>query len=309
MGTPGFAVPTLETLYQMGHQIAAVLCQPDRPAGRGRNVGFSPVKQKALALGLSIYQPETLKTTEIIQGISKLEPDALVVVAYGLKLPSDILNIPRYGAVNLHPSLLPKYRGAAPINHALINGDKVTGISAILMNDRMDAGDIVLQEEVPIRDDENAGELENRLAALGADLISRSLEDLMMGTSKLKKQDELMATSAPKLSPEDGHINWERTSREICNQIRGMTPRPGAFVMFKSKRLEIIKAGMETGNWKLETGMLPGQVAGINKNMGPAIMTGDGTLILTMVKPQGKKAMSGGEFIRGYKPEAGEMLS
>ncbi len=200
MGTPRFAVPTLEAIHHKGHDILAVFTQPDRPSGRGRSIAFSPVKQKALELGHSVHQPYTLKTNQSIQTVSSLEPEVLVVVAYGLKLPNDILNIPKYGAVNLHPSLLPKYRGAAPINHVLLNGEKTTGITSILMNNRMDAGDIILQEEVPINRDENAGELEMRLAKLGSDLIIRSLDVLKTGKSEFKKQDESLVTLAPKLS-------------------------------------------------------------------------------------------------------------
>ena len=204
MGTPAFAVPTLEALHHKGHEILAVFAQPDRPAGRGRSIAFSPVKQRALELGLIVHQPETLKTIPThsgeghashtqggpVQTISNLKPEVLVVVAYGLLLPQNILDIPKHGAVNLHPSLLPKYRGAAPINHALLHGDKVTGITSILMNSRMDAGDIILQEEVAVNEDENAGQLEQRASRLGADLIVRSLEAMKVGRSAFTKQDE-----------------------------------------------------------------------------------------------------------------------
>ncbi len=308
MGTPGFAVPTLEALHQKGHEILAVFTQPDRPSGRGRSIAFTPVKQKALELGIAVYQPAALKTDQIIQTVSTLDPEVLVVVAYGLKLPNDILNIPKYGAVNLHPSLLPRYRGAAPINHALLNGDTVTGVTSILMNSRMDAGDIILQEAVPISPDENAEELEGRLAVLGAELISRSLEVLKTGDCGFKKQDEALVTFAPKLSADDGHINWERASREIYNQIRGMTPRPGAFTVFKGKRLEVLATLLNTEYRIQNTKEVPGQVVAVDKNKGPVIKTLGGAVILTEVKPQGKKAMSGDEFIRGYKPVIGDML-
>jgi len=308
MGTPGFAVPTLEAINQKGHDILAVFTQPDRPSGRGRSIAFSPVKQKAMELGISIQQPDTLKQNQTIQAVSNLEPEIVVVVAYGLKLPNDILDIPKYGAVNLHPSLLPKYRGAAPINHALLNGEKTTGITSVLMNSRMDAGDIILQEEVPITDEENAGELEGRLAKLGADLIIRSLDVLKAGDSEFKKQDESMVTLASKLSSQDGHITWSRSTDEVQNQIRGLTPKPGAFAMFKGKRLEILNILM---NYELQIKnheYLPGQVVAVDKDKGPVIKTLDGVVILTEVKPQGKKAMGGDEFLRGYKPAVGDKL-
>lgn len=323
MGTPAFAVPTLEALHHKGHEVLAVFCQPDRPAGRGRSLAFSPVKQKAMELGFPVHQPETLKTLPTVQMISNLKPEALVVVAYGLLLPQNILDIPKYGAVNLHPSLLPKYRGAAPINHALLNGDKMTGITSILMNSRMDAGDIILQEDVPITEDENAGQLEQRLSGLGADLITRSLEVMKVGRSAFRKQDETLVTLAPKLSPKDGHIDWKRKSQEIRNQVRGLTPRPGAFTVFKEKRMEILETIPNTEyrihsfaeqaslsqDKLLNTEEVPGRVVAVDKTNGPAIKTGDGYLVLSKVKPQGKNEMSGQEFLRGYRLDIGEQLT
>ncbi|MBI5806673.1 methionyl-tRNA formyltransferase [candidate division TA06 bacterium] len=309
MGTPAFAVPTLEALHHKGHEILAVFAQPDRPAGRGRSIAFSPVKQKALELNLPVCQPAALKDNSTIDHLSNLQPDVLVVVAYGLLLPRNILSIPKHGAVNLHPSLLPKYRGAAPINHALLHGDKVTGITSILMNSRMDAGDIILQETVAISNDENAGQLEERLSGLGADLITRSLEVMKEGRSEFKKQDESLVTFAPKLSPKDGHIDWKRKSLEIQNQVRGLTPRPGAFTMFKEKRLEILEILQNTEYRILNTEEVPGLVVSIDKSKGPVIKTGDGSLVLLKVKPQGKKEMSGQEFLRGYRLDAGEQLT
>ncbi len=309
LGTPAFAVPTLEALHHTGHEILAVFAQPDRPAGRGRSIAFSPVKQKAVELDLPVCQPATLKDTATVEHLSNLEPEVLVVVAYGLKLPNDILNIPKYGAVNLHPSLLPKYRGAAPINHTLLNGEQTTGVTSILMNNRMDAGDIILQEEAPITDQENAGELEARLAKLGADLIVRSLEAMKGGRSAFAKQDESLVTFAPKLSPKDGHIDWKRKSLEIQNQVRGLTPKPGAYAIFKEKRLEVLETAPNIEYRISNTELRPGQVAATDKNVGLVIKTGNGALSLVKVKPQGKNVMSGDEFIRGYKPAAGDRLT
>jgi methionyl-tRNA formyltransferase len=306
MGTPGFAVPTLEALHRKGHEIAAVFCQPDRPSGRGRNVSFSPVKQRAMELNLPVCQPATLKDTATVERLTNLKPDVLVVVAYGLLLPQNILDIPKYGAVNLHPSLLPKYRGAAPINHALLHGDKVTGITSILMNSKMDAGDIILQEQVPIRDEEDAGQLDERLAGLGAELILKSLDVVGSGISGFTKQEGSLVTYAPKLTSDDGHIDWSASALDIQNQVRGMTPSPGAFAIFQGRRLEIIKASI--GQEIPETEAAPGQVVQTIKNVGLAIKTGDGIIILLKVKPQGKREMTGGEFVRGYRPRTGEAL-
>lgn len=305
MGTPAFAVPTLDALHKRGHQISAVFCQPDRPAGRGRGTAFSQIKQKAIELGLPVRQPENLKP---IDGtISELKPDVLVVVAYGLKLPKEMLDMPKYGAVNLHPSLLPRYRGAAPINHALINGDKTTGITSILINERMDAGDIIMQEEVPIEPEENAGELERRLSVLGAELILKSLDAMQAGKCEFTRQDESSVTFAPKLSPGDGHINWNGDSVQIFNRIRGVTPRPGAFANFRGKRLEILKTNIEYKMANIEAEA--GQIFAVEKNFGPVVRTGDGAIILTTLKPQGKREMSGSEFLRGYKPVIGERMT
>jgi len=309
MGTPAFAVPTLEALHHKGHEILAVFAQPDRPAGRGRGISFSSVKQKAMDLNLPICQPATLKDSSTVDHLSNLQPDVLVVVAYGLLLPQNILDIPKHGAVNLHPSLLPKYRGAAPINHALLHGDKVTGITSILMNSRMDAGDIILQEEVPVNEEENAGQLEQRLSQKGADLIVRSLGAMEGGRSAFIKQDESLVTFAPKLSPKDGHIDWTKSSADIRNLVRGLTPRPGAYTMFKEKRLEILEILPNTEYRILNTEEVPGLVVSIDKNKGPVIRTGDGSLVLLKVKPQGKKEMSGQEFLRGYRLDAGEQLT
>jgi methionyl-tRNA formyltransferase len=309
MGTPAFAVPTLEALHHKGHEILAVFAQPDRPAGRSRSIVYPPVKQKAMELGLTVHQPEALRTFQTVQTISNLNPEVLVVVAYGQLLPQNILDIPKYGAVNLHPSLLPKYRGAAPINHALLHGDTVTGITSILMNSRMDAGDIILQEEVPITEDENAGQLEQRLSGLGADLMVRTLEALKVGGSDYRRQDEALVTFAPKLSPKDGHIDWKRKSTEIHNQVRGLTPKPGAFTMFKEKRLEILETSANTEYRSLNIESHPGQVVDVDKSKGPVIRTGDGSLVLLKVKPQGKKEMGGQEFLRGYRLDAGEQLT
>ncbi len=309
MGTPAFAVPTLEALHHKGHEILAVFAQPDRPAGRGRGIAFSPVKQKAVELDLPVCQPVTLKDTATVEHLSNLKPDVLVVVAYGLLLPQNILDIPEHGAVNLHPSLLPKYRGAAPINHALLNGDQVTGITSILMNSRMDAGDIILQEEVAVGEEENAGDLESRLSRLGADLMVRTLEALKVGGSDYRRQDEALVTFAPKLSPKDGHIDWKRKSTEIHNQVRGLTPKPGAFTMFKEKRLEILETSANTEYRSLNIESHPGQVVDVDKSKGPVIRTGDGSLVLLKVKPQGKKEMGGQEFLRGYRLDAGEQLT
>jgi methionyl-tRNA formyltransferase len=229
-------------------------------------------------------------------------------VAYGLKLPPSFLSAPKLGCLNLHPSLLPKYRGAAPINWSLINGEERTGITVIRMNDRMDAGDIVLQDGVEIRPGENAGSLESRLAELGSGLMLRALADVASGRAGAASQDESLATAAPKLGPEDCRIDWRRSGRDIVNLVRGLTPKPGAYAMFRGKRLEVAGAREAGPDGAEAAGAGPGNLVGVDPGLGPLVMASDGPLALVLVKPEGKRLMSGGEFARGYRPEAGERL-
>ena len=308
MGTPQFAVPTLEALKAAGHDIAAVCTQPDRPAGRSGTPLASPVKCRALDYACAIHQPEKLASSDIEQTLRGLSPELMVVVAYGLKLPRRMLDIPLHGVINLHPSLLPKYRGAAPINRAIINGDPVTGISTMYLADRMDAGDIILQERVSILPDETAGELEQRLSQLGAGLMVKTVELIAAGNPPRLPQDESQATIAPKLVSTDGMINWSWPSQRILNLVRGTTPRPGAYTQFRGQRLEISRVEAYSGSPAPDTEHPNGQILTLDKNLGPVIQTADGAVAITAVKPAGKKAMSGREFLNGYRLAAGERL-
>lgn len=308
MGTAEFAVPTLEALAEAGHRILAVYTQPDRPSGRGLKVSLSPVKRAALGLGLEVLQPASLKGPEETARLEGLGPEVAVVVAYGLKLPPSFLTAPKMGCFNLHPSLLPKYRGAAPINWALMRGETRTGVSVIRMNDRMDAGDIFLQEEADIRLEDNAGSLEARLAEQGAALMVRCLEELAAGRAAGRRQDESLATIAPKLAPKDLVIDWSRTCLEVRNLVRGLAPRPGARTFFRGKQLEIEEVRIMSGLGEDHAGREPGLIVEGHFEGCPLVRTADGILALDMVKPEGKKMMMGGEFARGYRPRAGERL-
>ena len=218
MGTPELAVPTLETLLEQGHEIAAVMTQPDRPAGRGGNLRSSPVKSKALELGIPVEQPARVKAPEVLERLRQLSPEVIVVVGYGQILPRSILDLPRWGCVNVHASLLPKYRGAAPINWAIANGETVTGVTTMLIEKRLDAGDMLLKREVEIGPLESAPELAGHLARVGADLLVETLAALEQGTLAGEKQDENEATYAPILKRQDGWIDWNLTAGEIVNR-------------------------------------------------------------------------------------------
>lgn len=308
MGTSEFARPTLRTLHHAGYDIGAVVTQPDRPAGRGLALVEPPVKLLAKELGLRVEQPDSLKESKVISLLRSVCPEIIVVVSYGLKLPREILDLPRHGCLNLHPSLLPRYRGAAPINWALINGEAETGISVIKMIPRMDAGDIVLQQRVDILPEENAGSLEARLSEMGAEMMLRAVELTAQGRADLRPQDEALATTAPKLRPQDRVIDWNRTSRQVRNLVRGLTPKPGAQTKFRGKILEIAEVREIAIRGTADMGFESGRVVGLDMEMGPLVRTADGLLALIRVKPEGKRLMSGIEFSRGYRPESGERL-
>ncbi|OFZ67829.1 MAG: methionyl-tRNA formyltransferase, partial [Bdellovibrionales bacterium RIFOXYB2_FULL_36_6] len=226
MGTPDFAVPTLEGLINSNHKIIAVFTQPDRPKGRGREVVPSPVKVKADANNIPVLQPEKVKEPDFIKKISEYNPDCIVVVAFGQILPKDILNLPRYGCINLHASLLPKYRGAAPINWALIKGETKTGVTSMFMEEGMDTGDILIQREIEIKEDDNAGTLHDKLSQIGNNVILETLDKLERGIIKRIKQDSSVATYASKIKKEDCIIDWNAGAEDIVNKIRGLTPLP-----------------------------------------------------------------------------------
>ncbi len=306
LGTAEFAIPTLEALIRAGHQVLAVYTRPDRPAGRGLRLSLSPVKEKSLSLGLEVFQPETLKQGQEIERFQALSLEAAVVVAYGMKLPTEMLALPKYGCLNLHPSLLPRYRGAAPVNWALINGETRTGLSIIQMNERLDAGDILMQEEVDILPQENAGNLESRLSRQGAELMVRCLAELAAGRVHPRPQDETRATLAPKLKPSDGRVDWSLPSQRIINLIRGFTPRPGAYTMFQGRRLEISEAADAAGVG--QGGVDHGTMVLCSEKAGPLVKTGDGWVELFRVKPEGRRTMSGQEFARGCRLGTGVKL-
>ncbi len=301
-GTPHFAVPTLETLIASGFNVSLVVTQPDRPRGRGLALTPSPVKARAVELGLPITQPDKIKNNPEFQSLlSSLSPEAIIVVGYGHMIPQWMLDLPRYGNINLHASLLPKYRGAAPIQWAIARGESVTGVTTMRIDSGLDTGDILLQREVPIAREDNAETLSSRLAAIGADLMIETLRGLQTGKVESRPQDHAEATLAPVLNKEDGRIDFHRTAQEICHRLRGFQPWPGAFTTFRGKTLQVW-AAQPSG-----TEIAPGELA----VQGDRLSVGSGkstALELLELQPEGKKRMPVRDFVHGYHPETGEKL-
>ena len=303
-GTPRFAVPTLEKLVEAGHAVPLVVTQPDRPRGRGMGVTISPVKEAALRLGLPITQPDRIKSNDDFrERLAAIRPDAIIVVGYGRLIPQWMIDLPRFGNLNLHASLLPKYRGAAPIQWAIANGESVTGVTTMRIDAGLDTGDILLQRELPIDPDDTAETLGQKLAAVGADLMAETLHGVESGQLRPVPQDHDKVTFAPILKKEDGRIDFARTADEVFNRLRGFQPWPGAYTNFKGKTLQVHQAQPS----ELGSGLHPGEIA----VEGTRLMAGCGrstTLELIEIQMEGKRRMLTREFINGYHPKSGDRL-
>ncbi len=295
MGTPDFAVPILRAVAGAGHEVIGAVTQPDRPKGRGKAVLMTPVKEMALSLGIPVYQPERVKEEGFAETLRKLSPDVIVVAAFGQILPRGILEIPRLGCVNVHSSLLPKYRGAAPIQWAIINGESRTGVTTMMMDTGLDTGDILEQKEIPIEPDETGGSLHDKLSALGAGLIVTTLEKLGNHTAVRTPQDGDKACYAGMLSKEMGDIDWTMDARRIERLIRGLSPWPGTYTGYNGRMLKILKASVASFPAEGECGEV---VYADPKSL--YVRTGDGILSVEEVQPEGKKRMSIDAFLRGY---------
>ncbi|HYW40499.1 MAG TPA: methionyl-tRNA formyltransferase [Terriglobales bacterium] len=309
-GTPRFAVPTLEKLVEAGHSVPLVLTQPDRPRGRGMEVAVSPVKDAAIRLGIAVLQPATIKNNaEFRDQLAAIGPDAIIVVGYGRIIPQWMIDLPRLGNLNLHASLLPKYRGAAPIQWAIANGESVTGVTTMRIDAGLDTGDILMQREIPIGAEDTAETLGPKLASMGADLMVETLRGLGTGQVRPTPQDHSLATLAPILKKEDGRMDFARAAKDLFNRLRGFQPWPGAFTMFKGKALQVHRARPLPHAVKLT----PGEVAveemhlfvGCGKNKDK---DNDTTLELIEVQLEGKRRMTAQEFINGYRPKSGDHL-
>ena len=303
MGTPPFAVPALEGLVRSGYPVIGVVTQPDRPQGRGRGVAPPPVKLLAKSLGLTVLQPEKVRTPDFLETFCRLAPDLVVVAAFGQILPGEIIHGSREGCINIHPSLLPKYRGAAPINWALIHGEEKTGVTIMRMDDGVDSGDILLQEETPIGEQETFGMLHDRLANMGAELLLKALAKLETVTLQPRLQDHRLATMAPRLSPEDGLIRWDSDANTIVALIRGLSPAPSAFTFLGGKKLKIFLATAETAVVPEAPGTVAGETA-----VGLRVAAGSGYVLLREVQLEGRKRLAARDFLRGFRIDPGQVL-
>ena len=304
MGTPDFAIPSLKRLIESRHEIAGVVTAFDKPKGRGRKLSESPVKRFALEHNLKVLTPEKLKDEDFVKALKELSPDLMVVVAFRI-LPEVVFSLPPLGTINLHASLLPKYRGAAPINWAIMNGETRTGLTTFYIRKKVDTGDLILQREIEIYPEESFGELHDRMAQVGADVLLESVDLIEKGEVKALKQDDAFATPAPKITPQHCRIDWSRQAAQIKNQIRGFAPSPGAFTFFRGKILKIFKA-QAIGVTSFTDDF--GQVVESDKKESLWVRTGRGILSLLEVQPEGKRRMSIEEFVRGYRVKPGEKL-
>lgn len=303
MGTPEFAVPCLKALLDNGHEVCGVVTQPDKPQGRGHKLTPPPVKVLAAEHGIEVFQPDTLKNFAFKDEIDRLAPEMIVVVAYGKILPEYILDYPKFGCINMHASLLPKYRGAGPIQWSVVNGEKVTGITSMMMEKGLDTGDMLLKCETPIGEYETAGELHDRLMVMGAELLIETINQAQQGKLSPQKQCEDDATYAPMISKETAYIDWTKSAAQISNLICGMNPWPVAHTLYKGETLKIYKATVQGGvNGKC------GQILKADEN-GIEIACGDQNVILaTEVQFAGSKRMQVRDYLNGHSIDAGEIL-
>jgi methionyl-tRNA formyltransferase len=301
-GTPQFAVPTLKHLLaQPDFELLAVITQPDRPSGRGREISFSPVKQVAIAASLSVHQPEKIRAPEVEELLKSFSPDFIVIIAYGQIIPARLLTIPKFGWINLHASLLPKYRGAAPINWAIVNGETRAGLTTMRIDAGMDTGDILLQQELAIGATETAPELATRLSEAGAPLMAETLRGFAAGKITPRPQDHSQATLAPMLKRDDGRIDWNRTAKEIYNRMRGFAPWPGAFSAFRRHSCHLW--GEPVSNKKSDAP--PGTLLLEDSNL--FVVCGGATVLrLSAVQLEGRKRVTAIEFANGARLKAGE---
>lgn len=302
MGTPDFSVGTLEALIEAGHEVTLVVTQPDKPKGRGKAMQYTPVKETALAHGIEVYQPAKIREPECVEYLKKYEADIMVVVAFGQILTKEILDMPKYGCVNVHASLLPKYRGAAPIQWAVINGEKVSGVTTMRMDEGIDTGDMILKEEVELDSEETGGSLFERLAKTGAELCVKTLTAIEDGTATYTPQDNAQATHTKMIKKQLGEIDFTKPAEEIERLIRGLNPWPSAYTHWNGKTLKIWKASV-VGK---ESGKEPGTIE-VGKNT-IAVQTGKGMLQLEEIQLEGKKRMQTDAFLRGVSLETGMLL-
>ncbi|PTX16889.1 methionyl-tRNA formyltransferase [Halanaerobium congolense] len=306
MGTPEFAVPSLLKLNNDQEiEVEAVVTQPDRKSGRGQKVHYSDIKEKALENDLEVMQSKNVNQKEFLDKLAEIEPDFIVVVAFGQKLSPELLEIPKYGCINLHASLLPEYRGSSPIHKAIIDGKKVTGNTTMYMDEGWDDGDIIYQQEIEIAEDDTVGVLHDKLAKAGAELLIKTLKDIEAGQAPRIKQDDSKATFAYKIDKSLGEIDWEQSAQEIHNLIRGVNPWPGAYTFLNGERLKLWQSSVS----KLEnTDFEPGTIVKANIKDGILVQTGDGILAIEKLQLPGSKKIEAEDFLNGYQLSSEEKL-
>ncbi len=318
MGTPDFSVPTLESLIASRHQVIAVVTQPDKPKGRGKEIQMTPVKETALAHGIAVYQPKRARDEAFVEEMRALKPDLMVVIAFGQILSQELLDVPKYGCVNIHASLLPKYRGAAPIQWSVINGDAETGITTMMMDAGMDTGDMLEKLVVPLNEKETGGSLFDRLSTLGGELILSTIDKLEAGTLERTPQNHEEATYVKKISKSFGEIDWSRGAAEIERLIRGLNPWPSAYTYCHGKMLKLWEAdvfadepegGADLGGVAAADGdaAVPGTVVSTDGGR-LLVQTGSGRLQINALQLEGKKRMDTAAFLRGFQLEPGAVL-
>lgn len=303
MGTPDFAVGTLEAVVKAGHEVVLAVTQPDKPKGRGNALQFPPVKEKALEYGIEVYQPKRVREPECVTYLKQYEPDIIIVVAFGQILSTEILEMPKYGCINVHASLLPKYRGAAPIQWAVINGEKISGVTTMRMNEGIDTGDIIEQAELALASDETGGSLFDRLAEVGAELCVHTLTEIEAGRAVYTRQEDAEATHVGMIKKQFGKIDWTKPAEEIERLIRGLNPWPSAYTSLNGKTLKIWKASVQPGGEPADAGKI---VLVSKKEIG--VQTGRDILILQELQLEGKKRMSADAFLRGFPLTCGTVL-
>ncbi|MCC2231001.1 MAG: methionyl-tRNA formyltransferase [Lachnospiraceae bacterium] len=316
MGTPDFSVPVLTAMKEAGHDMLAAVTQPDKPKGRGKEMQMTPVKAKALELGIPVLQPKRVRDPEFVEQLRELKPDVMVVVAFGQILTKEVLEVPKYGCINVHASLLPMYRGAAPIQYVILNGEKETGVTTMFMDEGLDTGDMLLKTVVPITADETGGTLHDKLSAAGAELLIRTLEQMEAGTlRRIPQTGETCYVGTLKKSM--GEMDWSRPAEELERQVRGLNPWPSAYTFLNGKTLKIWKAEvLHTEAVSSQEAEEPEALAD-RKSCGSVIVisrdsiqvqTGDGILAIRELQLEGKKRMTADAFLRGYPVEAGTIL-
>jgi len=314
MGTPDFAVPCLEELCESDlTNVVGVITQPDRKRGRGQNLQPTPVKKVALDYETDIFQPENVSSEEGLAKLNDWNPDLIVVVAYGQILSADVLDVPELGCVNVHASLLPKYRGAAPLHRALINGEEVTGVTTMYMDEGMDTGDMILKEEVEIIPQDTVGSLHDKLATMGADLLIETLEQIEAGSAPRISQNDERATYADKITKSDGEIDWEQSATDIWNLVRGTNPWPGSYTYKDGDLLKIWDSelydseGQELDSETIQD-VTPGTIVETNDDLGIVVQTKEGQLLITQLQPANKSRMSATDYLLGYDLQPGDKL-